>query len=100
MLATKGGKAMRKVTKQIREAFMNGNTQTVGNTHTDGNSVWLFGNKIITKQDGKIIWTMAGYPTKTTQERLNGILGLRIYQKNFTMMLDDKNVDDSLWYYL
>lgn len=91
---------MRKCTQQIREAFRNGQTQTVGNTHTDGQSVWLFDNKIITKQNGQIIWTLAGYPTKTTQERLNGILGLRLYMKNFTMMLNDKIVDYNLWYYV
>lgn len=66
---------MRKVTKQIAEAFKAGKSKTVANTTTDGKSIWLHGNKIAEKQpDGSVLLTLAGWPTVTTRERLNGII--------------------------
>ena len=38
---------MRKVTEQIKQAFERGEAKTVGNTRTDGNTVWLHGNAIV-----------------------------------------------------
>ena len=65
---------MRKVTQQIKEAFEQRKAKKVGNTETDGESVWLHGNKIITRDpSGAVMATLAGWNTPTTRERVNGI---------------------------
>ena len=68
---------MRKVTREIANAFARKRSRTIGNTHTDGESVWLHGNEIARRVnfDGReaLALTMAGWPTVTTRERLNGI---------------------------
>lgn len=78
---------MRKVTKQIAEAFKKGQSLTIKNTKTDGQSVWLHGNEIARKTDYGIEVTLAGWPTVTTRERVDGILqiyktNMRIVQRN------------------
>ena len=88
---------MRKVTRTIVEAFYSGVAKTSGNTCTDGNNVWLHGNKIAEKDElGNLLITNAGFETNVTKERLNGLLQLgnfpqwpapHIYQKNFTWYL-------------
>ena len=65
---------MRKVTEQIATAFINGESKTVGNTTTDGSAVFLHGNKIAEKRNNTISFTLAGWNTVTTRERLNGLL--------------------------
>lgn len=83
---------MRKVTKQVGKAFINGHKKTVGNTHTDGKALYLHGNLIAEKVSDGIRITNAGWKSVTTKERLNGLLELlgvtlRIYQKNFVWYL-------------
>ena len=87
---------MRKVTRTIARAFFSGDSESCGNTRTDGKSVWLHGNKIAFKdEDGNLHITNAGYETNVTKERLNGLLQLgvfrfpvpRIFQKNFRWYL-------------
>ena len=88
---------MRKVTRTIARAFYCGDSESCGNTRTDGKSVWLHGNKIAEKGgDGNLFITNAGYETNVTKERLNGLLELggflqfpvpHIYQKSFTWYL-------------
>jgi len=94
---------MRKVTQQIANAFARGNKLAVGNTMTDGNAVFLHGNKIAEwKQDG-LHMTLAGWNTTTTRERLNGIadnLGLKVSfnQKNFEPYLNGTRIDEDAWH--
>ena len=89
---------MRKVTRTIARAFYCGDSESCGNTRTDGKSVWLHGNKIAFKdEDGNLHITNAGYETNVTKERLNGLLELgnfpgwpspRIFAKNFRWHLE------------
>jgi len=89
---------MRKVTEQIKQAFNQGISKKVGNTRTDGKSVFLHGNEIIKRDaSGLVMATLAGWNTPTTRERINGITGLGIYQKNFTPMLNGQEVDSYDW---
>ena len=79
---------MRKVTRTIARAFFSGDSESCGNTRTDGHSLWLHGHKIARKTDEGIEINNCGYQTNVTKERLNGILSLtgnggRIFQKNF-----------------
>jgi hypothetical protein len=85
---------MRKVTSEIVKAWARGDSLTVGNTSTDGNAIWLHGNAIAWKTgDADIIaLTLAGWPTVTTRERLNGVLNFygidyRFAQRNFEPVL-------------
>lgn len=88
---------MRKITKQIKEAFENKQSKTVGNTSTNGQAVYLHGNKIIERRGKHIFATLAGWNTPTTRERLNGILNAGFHQKNFEAFLNDKPVDEYAW---
>ena len=65
---------MRKVTQQIKEAFDAQKPRAVGNTMTDGQAVFLHGNKIIERRKYGVYFTLAGWNTPTTRERINGIL--------------------------
>jgi hypothetical protein len=64
---------MRTVTQKIKAAFESGKRLTVSNTMTDGTAVFLHGNRIIEKRADGIYWTLAGWNTATTRERVNGI---------------------------
>lgn len=90
---------MRKVTKQIKEAFERGEAKTVGNTTTDGNTVWLHGNAIVKRDpDGLVRWSLAGWNTPTTRERVNGIVNAGVHQVNFEAVLNGQTIDPSDWF--
>ena len=80
---------MRKVTKQIIAAWANHKALTIGNTHTDGQTIYLHGNAIAWRTSAdRFATTLAGWNTVTTRERLNGILSFygipdRYAQRNF-----------------
>ena len=85
---------MRKVTRNIVEAWARGESLTSGNTSTDGQTIWLHGNAIVWKtiDPDVIALTLAGWPTVTTRERLNGVLnfygiGYRFAQRNWEPVL-------------
>tara|TARA_Y100000592_G_scaffold91752_1_gene152349 strand:+ start:272 stop:565 length:294 start_codon:yes stop_codon:yes gene_type:complete len=89
---------MRKVTQQIKDAFEQGKSKKVGNTETDGQTVWLHGNAIVKRDpSGLVLATLAGWNTPTTRERVNGITGLGIYQSNFVPMLNGSEIDSFDW---
>jgi hypothetical protein len=64
---------MRKITKTVCGAFINGTPKSMRNTSTDGVSLFLHGNKIAEKRNGEIWVTLAGWPTVTTRDRINGV---------------------------
>jgi len=89
---------MRKVTEQIKQAFEQGTSKKVGNTETDGQTVWLHGNAIVKRDpSGLVLATLAGWNTPTTRERVNGITGLCIHQSNFVPMLNGSEIDSFDW---
>ena len=66
---------MRQETQKIARAFYNRRAASAARTTTDGNTVWLHGNKIAWRtKAGDIGFTLAGWPTVTTRDRINGIL--------------------------
>lgn len=68
---------MRKVTSEVVSAWMAHKAKRVGNTRTDGQSIWLFDNEICRRnEDGSIMICCGGYPSRTTMDRLNGVLHL------------------------
>ena len=79
---------MRKVTEQAVAAFMNGYNFKSGNTEVRDSAMYLHGNKIAEWRDGELWITNAGWPSNTTKERLNGIPGVSIQQKNWEWYLN------------
>ncbi len=73
---------MRKITEQAALAFANawefGKSNTMVTVeHVDGveqTKLFLHGNLIASMMNGELMMTLAGWPTPTTRERLNGLL--------------------------
>jgi hypothetical protein len=65
---------MRKVTQTICKALMSGERKSIGNTSTDGETMFLHGNPIARLKDKNLILSLAGWNTVTTRERINGLL--------------------------
>jgi hypothetical protein len=104
---------MRKITKFASTAFLLNRTFKRGNTEVvvskivgDGidltSSALLLHNNLIatlTFKDGKAIEmfiTNAGWSSNTTKERLNGLPGVNIYQKNWQWYLNGEQWDGKL----
>lgn len=66
---------MRKINQQFAQAFKEQRPLSKSNTFTDGQSVWLHGNKIIERRDNEVWISLAGWPTTTTKSRINGVVG-------------------------
>ena len=81
---------MRKITKDIIRAWRNQETKTINNSHTDGTTLFLFGNAIARFVGTEIEITSAGWETTTTKERLNGIPGVSVYQEKGAWYLNNK----------
>lgn len=80
----------RKVTKTICSAFIAGNALKVSNSTTDGNKLYLHGHLIAEKREDGLYITNAGWSSNVTKERLNGLPGVSINQKNFVWFLNGK----------
>ena len=66
---------MRRETSKIMNAFYRGKPARAARTHTDGQTVWLHNNTIAWRSnDNDISFCLAGWPTTTTRERINGLL--------------------------
>ena len=72
---------MRKVTRLTCEAFEGGMAKRMGNTRTDGHSLYLHGNKIAEWRDGEVYVSLAGWDTVTTRERLNGLTNCHVFRR-------------------
>lgn len=81
---------MRKITKEIVAAFLNHETKRIGNSYTDGTTLFLHGNAIARhRTDGCFEVTTAGWNTPTTRERLNGLPGIKVNVKQGQLYLND-----------
>ena len=66
---------MRKITKEIVTAFLAGETKKIGNSSTKCDRLFLHDNLIAESGHNRsYILTLATWNTRTTQERLNGLL--------------------------
>lgn len=93
---------MRQVTFNAVQAFNNGRPFKSGNTEVRVNahfevSLYLHGNKIAERSPNGFYITNAGWASNTTKERLNGLDGVSIYQKNFVWYLNGKEWNGG-WY--
>ena len=90
---------MRKVTSDIKQAFEQGTPLKIGNTRTDGTSVFLHDNEIVRRDiSGVVFATLAGYNTPTTRERVNGITGMGFHQVGFVACIDGEPVCEDDWF--
>jgi hypothetical protein len=92
----------RQITDEIVRAFMNGENKKKSNSEVKadctGVRMYLFGNLIAERVGNRIRITMAGYPTTTTRERLNGIPGVSLTQKNYKQYLNGKEIKTDEFY--
>ena len=95
---------MRKITQQSIDAFQRGQYFNSGNTIVEVD--WATKNVILYLHDnliaswnpilGPLYITDAGWPTRTTKERLNGLPGVHINQKAGQWYLNGEKWDGSL----
>ena len=71
---------MKKVTKEIVNAFLNGKYKKVGNSESSGGDLFLHHNKIAYFDIDGFLWiSNAGWESNTTKERLNALPNVSIY---------------------
>ena len=81
---------MRRITAEITRAFEERRSLKIDNSRTDGDCLWLFENKIAEWRGGNLWITDAGWDSKTTKERLNGLSGVRISARRGVWFLNGR----------
>lgn len=100
---------MRKITEQAARAFRNSTKFNSGNTSVAIDTVEvtlsLHGNTIAKKDlaTGTVTWTLSGWNTTTTRERLNGVVYGTVRQRNHEAVYiapngDNIEIDACKWY--
>jgi len=89
---------MRKITKEAVSKFLNKEPFSKSNMRVEQSSgLWklkLHGNTIATIDElGVLSVSNAGWASNTTKERLNGIPGVRVNQKNWNWYLNGTEWD-------
>ena len=85
---------MRQITKEAVDAFLNGYYYKKSNMEVTCGEMYLHGNKIAWLDINERLWIdNCGYETNTTKERLNGLPGVDIRQRNFTWYLNGEEWD-------
>jgi hypothetical protein len=84
---------MRKVTEKVCQAFQHGIAAASGNSMTDGQALYLHGNKIAEDREDGLYVTTAGWNSNTTRERLNGLFGVSVYVRKGQLYLNGKEWD-------
>lgn len=79
---------MRQITNNACSAFEAGRNFCQSNTLVKDGAMYLFGNKIAEWVDGKLHISMCGWASSTTRERLNGLRGVSITQKDYQQYLN------------
>lgn len=75
---------MRQITRKAVEALLVGAIYKNSNTEVRNNAMYLHGNKIAWLDVNGQLWiSHCGYRTNTTKERLNGLPGVDIRQRNY-----------------
>ena len=85
----------RKISKEIADAFLSGIKKSISNSRTDGDNLFLHGNKIAKIEKGTLYVSTAGWGTPTTKERLNALPNVRVSTKNYQLYLNGEKWDGS-----
>jgi hypothetical protein len=84
----------RKVTKEVVGAFIARQPKTSGNTKTNGQSLFLHGNRIAHwGPDGELEISTCGWHTPTTKERLNALPGVSVHTSKGQLYLNGQPWD-------
>lgn len=94
---------MRKETRKIVTAFVKGEPATAARTTTDGQAIFLHGNKVFWKGErpGQFFFSMCGWGTVTTRDRINaalyavGLTRCGVFQKDHDQKYRDE--DGLVW---
>lgn len=87
-----------KISTNAAACFIAGKTFNQSNTCVNDNAMYLWGNKIIWKDDkGVVCFSLCGWDTHTTCERLRAC-GLPIYHKRGVLCYDNLEIDDCAKY--
>lgn len=81
---------MRQITERIVRAFEGRYEFRIDNSYTDGNCLWLHGNKIAEWRGSNLWITNAGWESRVTKERLNGLNGVNITERNAVWYLNGR----------
>ena len=90
---------MRKITREVAQALLNGENIKRHNDRVDNGCMFLFGNEIARFDGSNLMISDGGYElTTTTKERLNGLLqmygsNVRVFTKNFNPMISRSPID-------
>jgi hypothetical protein len=89
---------MRKITKEAVDKFLSKETFRKSNMSVEESygvyKLKLHGNTIATIDElGVLSVSNAGWASNTTKERLNGIPGVRVHQKNWNWFLNGQEWD-------
>lgn len=85
---------MRLITRKAVEALFVGSRYKNSNTEVRDKAMYLHGHKIAWIDNNNQLWiSNCGYRTNTTKERLNGLPGVDIRQRNFTWYLNGEEWD-------
>lgn len=88
---------MRKITRMMVNAFYKGENLSLSNTTVKNYKMFLFGNKIAWLENNTLYFTLCGWNTPTTRERLNG-LGVGISQRNFKPIWNGEEIEKNKIY--
>ena len=92
----------RKITEKACRAFENGAEFKLSNTTVtvdeNGKYMHLWGHCIARQlNNNKLEINLCGYNTVTTRERLNGLSGVNLRNKNFTPYLNGVEISTNAW---
>ena len=80
---------MRQITRKAVVALLAGTNYKNSNTEVRNKAMYLHGNKIAWFDINGQLWiSHCGYQTNTTKERLNGLPGVNICQRNYQWYLN------------
>lgn len=65
---------MRKITMTMKGAFEAREKFSLKNAMCDGNAVYLHGHKIFWRDGDDLMFSMCGWPTVTTRDRINALM--------------------------
>ena len=73
---------MRQITRDMLNAFMERRTWQRDNTCVGGDRIYLHGNLIAERRESGLWITLAGWPPRTTRDRLNALPGVNVFRRD------------------
>jgi hypothetical protein len=74
---------MNKIERETIFAFILGEVAMAGNTASTGTELILHGHVIAKRENGRLLATLAGFPSKLTRQRLNCLMAAQGFARKF-----------------